>query len=160
MKTKNKIKLTCLVAVAMAFILSFNPSASGQTKTDLKNWTVEYTQALSSPGWAEKMGSFGWDDDFILEHKEFRDAYADFKASIKFIMIENNDVMVWLIITAKHVGYFPHDELKDTDPSGKTILWNEIWHFDVINSKLGNNWDMLVNGVDKMHSAGVKCLPD
>lgn len=160
MKAKAKRQFTTSLLLALVLVLFGSQTIYAQTETDLKQWTEAYIKAISSPDWAEKMIAFGWTTDFIPEHKIFRDAYTDYKPNIKFIFVEGNEVMVWLVITAKHVAQFPHDELKDSEPKGQLIIWNEVWYFDVIDGKLGDKWEMLVNGIDKMKSAGVKCLPD
>lgn len=160
MKAKIKRQFTASLVLFLVLVFIGSQTIYAQTETDLKQWTEAYIKALSSPDWEEKMIAFGWTTENIPGHKEFLDAYANYKPNIKFIFVEGNEVMVWLIITAKHVGQYPYDELKDSEPTGQLIIWNEVWYFDVIDGKLGDKWEMLINGVDKMKSTGVKCLPE
>lgn len=159
MKTIAKHIPSYLLTITLALAFSCYYSAHSQTETDLKQWTEAYAKAISSHDWADKMAAFGWEGDYT-DHKKFRDAYADYNASIYQIVVEGNFVMAWMVITAKYVGNFPHDVLKDTEPTGQAVYWPEIWHFNVVEGKLGDTWNMFGNGVDKMKSAGVKCLPE
>ena len=158
MKTKLNYKFAFLLIIALCFSAYCTQTIYGQTETDPKKWTEAYVEAISSPDWADKMGAFGWGSD-MSGHKEFRDAYANYKAEIKHIVTEGDKVMVWVQISAKRVGDFQHDELKGTKPTGKELTWGEIWCFNVIDGKM-SDWEMMVDGMARMKSAGVKCIPD
>ena len=159
MKSKINYSFTFLLAFIIITTFFCQHSVYCQSKHDLKKWTEEYAKALSSPDWAKKMGKFGWEGD-MSGHQEFRDAYANYKAEIKNIVVEGNEVMAWLEISAKWVGNYQFDDLKEAKPTGKPISWDEIWYFNVVDGKLGGNWQLMADGVGRMKSAGVKCLPE
>ena len=131
-----------------------------QDDDSLEKWALGYAEDLSSSNWAEiVIEKYGWNEDGVKGHKEFRDAFADYKAEVKYLLVDGTEVVMWNTISAKHVKKFPYAEMKGLEPSGKEVTWTEIWYFEKTDGKFVDKWDMLVDGVGRMKQLGIECLP-
>ena len=77
------------------------------------------------------------DDNGIKWHQEFRDAFPDYKVTVKRILVDGSDVVLWNEMNGTHTKEYPYGELQGIAPTNKKVTWTEIWYFDVVDGKKG-----------------------
>ena len=124
--------------------------------------TAHFTlEDLSSSNWDEiVMEKYGWNEEGVKGHKEFRDAFTDYQIEVKHLLIDRTEAVVWNTISAKHVKEFPYGELKGHEPSGEEVTWTEVWYIEKTNGKFVDKLDIVIDGVGRMKQLGIKCLPE
>ena len=88
--------------------------------------------------------------DFIVEHEKFRMAFSDYQIKMKHLAIDGNEAIMWSVITAIHSGEFDEGEFKGAKATGKRVGWEEVWQFDVVDGKFGDQFDFMVNRISRM----------
>ena len=127
------------------------------TKTFIEN----YLRDIQSQDWKNKITSYmDGSEEFIVEHEKFRTAFSDYKIRIKHLAIDGNEAIMWGIVSAVHSGKFDGNETKGTEATGKSVEWDEVWQFDVVDGKFGDKFDFMDNGISRMKQLGIKCLPE
>ena len=145
------------LAVLLVFYL-FTSGLSSQHHVPLDQWVRDYAKDLSKPDWKKYVVKYGWDSDYE-NHEAFRNAFRNVHADVMRSVTDGTYVMSWMKVSADWEGNVPDSELREAEPTGKRIEWEEVWYFDVIDGKFGTKWDILGDDVSKMKSAGVRCLP-
>ena len=108
------------------FIILFISSLCvyGQKQNSLKEFALKYINDLTAENWEEiVVDKYGWKD--IKVHKEFREAFTDYKVEVIHIVTNDAEGIIWGKVTAKHMMEFPHGELKGLPPTGKEVSWLE-----------------------------------
>ncbi len=67
---------------------------------------------------------------------------------------------MWGTVNTVHSGEFDGNETKATKATGKSVQWDKVWHFDIVNGKFGSKFDFINNGISRMKQLGIKCLPE
>ena len=119
-----------------------------------KKFIEDYLKALNSPDWSSKLPKYlqSNPEKFLAEHAEFRASFANYQSTIKHLMVDGNQGIVWLNIGANYVKTYSF-ESKDDDYGDNVMLgikaenqslsWDEVWYFDVVDGKFGDEWDFL-----------------
>ena len=129
----------------------------------MKTFITSYLSDLQSKDWQKKIPAYFLPSNFegaIQSHQKFRKAFADYKIAIKHLAFDKNEAILWLKVSAKHVGKYDENELRDVTPSGKKIEWDEVWDFEIQDGKFIGQGDFLDAGISRMKQLGVKCLPE
>jgi len=89
-------------------------------------------------------------DAFLKEHTAFRTSFANYKATIKRIFVEGDEVMLWLNVTANYAVDYSYKNsggedklLQDFKAENQSLDWDETWYFNVVDGRFGTKWDML-----------------
>lgn len=156
MKTKYYILITVIGIISF---LGFSPQkAFGQEKESIEKFVRKSIDDLNSADWADKVKG-NWSEKDIKDHKVFRESFANYNIKIKHLVIDGNDVVMWGEMSGTFVKEFPVAEFMGSKPNNKTVTWNEVWYFNVVNGKFGDKWDWTIDGISRMKQAGIKCLP-
>ena len=158
MTLRNNLQKGFVSMLTIIFILSISSFLYGQNSPDLEQWTKDYASDLSQPDWKDRMAKYGWEGDYE-GHQEFRKAFTDFKTEVHQIVSDGTNVMAIMHESAKWVGSYKYNDLRDGNPTGKKVEWVTVWSFNVVDGKLGGKWESVTAGQDLMRSAGVNCLP-
>lgn len=127
------------------------------TKTFIEN----YLRDIQSPDWKDKISSYvNYSEEFIVQHEKFITAFSDYKIKIKHLAVDGNEAIMWGTVSAVHSGEFDGNETKGTKATGKSIEWDEVWLFDVVDGKFGEKSDFMDNGISRMKQLEIKCLPE
>jgi len=98
-------------------------------------------------------------EEFIIDHKKFRQAFANYHANIKHLVVEDNQAIAWMIINAKHVGVYDGmyigAETKFIEPTNKQLEWEEVWFFDFKEGKFGESFDFMSQDIIRMKQMGL-----
>lgn len=153
METIKKITHTLFVLIVFSSLVLF-----GQDKKPIKELVLEYIGDITSENWEEiVVAKYDWKD--TKEHKEFREAFTNYNIEVKYVVSNDTEVIVWNKITANHMKEFPYGELKGFPPTGKEVSWDEVWYCKRTEENFCDQFDMMVDGVGRMYSLGIKCLP-
>jgi len=123
-----------------------------------------YIKDINKANWAETITPYlrEGSEDFIEDHKKFRTAYADYKASIKQMVVEGNYAMAWMKIEATHAGVYNgislDKESQHVKPTNKRLNWEEVWYFDFDGNRFGQSWDFMSQDLVRMKQMGVTTL--
>ena len=134
--------------------------AFGQWETEIKEFIDNMIDDITANDWPERMKTnFGWDDNTIKDHKEFRDAFQNYSVETEHFVCNGKEVVVWNKITAIFVKPYPYAELKGAKPTNQEISWTEVWYYKF---EGGANqivqFKMLIDGVPRMKKLGIRCL--
>ena len=117
-----------------------------------ENWEdhiAELSQAFNTPEEAKTL---------FDQHREFRQAFSNYQATIDHMIAEGNKVAVFQTVRATHVGEFPYGELKGIAPTGKTLEWTEASVVTLVNGKANVN-AFIADGVSRLQQLGVLSSP-
>lgn len=117
---------------------------------------------MNAPDWKNRLGKY-WSNssynDFVLSHEKFRQAYKNYKVTIKHLVVTGRDGIMWARVSAVHSGKTDSDIARGMEATGKPVEWEEAWYFEVINGKQGNKWDLLKDELSIMRHLDIKCIP-
>lgn len=116
-----------------------------------ENWEdhiVELSKAFNIPEEAQI---------FFDQHREFRQAFANYQATIDEMIAEGNKVAIFQTVRVTHVGEFPYGELKGVAPTGKTLEWREANVVTLIDGKADTSAPprFIVDGVSRLQQMGI-----
>lgn len=142
-------------------LTSFNTNQLLEAET--RQGIEDYIKDLNAEDWYTNLEKRQPNDNahkqFLERYQHFRNAYQDMNLEIKHLLVEGNEGILWLIVTATHANQ-TEDIIKNVTPSGKKVTWQEVWYFDMQQGEFGKKWDILVREVDKMQSVGEYQLPE
>jgi len=126
-----------------------------QHRTLLENYIAD----LNKDDWASTTVTYLTEDPqvFVENHKKFRNALANYKATIKHLVVEDNHAMAWLTVNGKHVGKY--DGFYGIEPINKDLEWEEVWYFDIVDGKFGLTWDFMGQDLSIMKQMGIQEIP-
>ncbi|MBN2281221.1 MAG: hypothetical protein JXQ65_11620 [Candidatus Marinimicrobia bacterium] len=148
------------IILIVLLVLFFTNDAFGQLEKEIREFIDQMISDVTSEGWPEKMKeNFGWDDQTISDHQEFRDAFQNYSVEIEHFVCNGKEVVVWNKITAKFVHEYPYTELKGAVPTNEEISWIEVWYYEFAdNARQIVQFKMLIDGVPRMKKLGIRCL--
>ena len=150
MQFKNKVQLILTLIICLVF-LSFTISCC-DNRDDVEKVALAYAEDISSENWIEIFkDKYGYDDEGIKWKQGFRDAFPDYKVTVKRILVDGSDVILWNEISGTHSKEYPYGELKGIAPTNKKVTWTEIWYFNVVDGKRGEKWDMVIDGLSRLN---------
>lgn len=129
-------------------------SALETTEASTKKFMEDYIRAVNSQDWKTNTLKFlrPNPEDFLKEHTAFRNSFPNYEATIKHLMVEGNQGIVWINITANYVepylfkskdDVYGDNILKDVEAKNQELTWDETWQFNVVDGKFGEKWDFL-----------------
>lgn len=127
---------------------------------------TNYIRDLQEENWKMLIPKYLKDGgkDFLEEHEAFRNALTGFSMDIKHLVVEGNEAIAWLNISAKHTG--KHSAFYDgkasylLEPTGKNMAWTEVWYFNFIDGKFGGKFDFLADELTRIKQLGIKNIPE
>lgn len=161
------MKSSILGAMAMIVMAcAENPRSEGQqqqttmaqnealrsTEANTKKFIRTYLSDLNAPDWQTKILNYlpPGSEAFLEEHTLFRESYTNYEATIKHVMVDANECIVWLGITAEYTKRYPLENgsfrdgaIAAFEPRGQELSWEETWYFDVVDGRFGEKWGML-----------------
>lgn len=150
-------------------LLQLDSLVKSSTQEKFNRQLIEnYLSDLNSPDWENILfekywrGSSNEDnyESFVSDHKKFRKAYTNYNNKIKYIVTNDNEGIVWLRVSAVHTSKYDADITRETEETGKPVAWDEIWYYQVVDGKLGGNFELISDELSKLRHLGIKCLPD
>lgn len=130
----------------------------------IKEGMIQYLDDWSAENWEELLRkNMPNNDAFFERHKKFRETHQNLKYEILHYVGTIEQGMMWLEVSTIHGGSggLHNDVLRGIEPSGKPIVWEEVWYYGDRKEKGGwKTWDIVSRDLDKMKSAGITCLPD
>lgn len=119
-----------------------------------KKFIENYLSDLNSPSWRSKLPVYlaPNPDDFLVEHAAFRESFTNYQSTIKHLTVEGNEGIVWLNITANYAKTYSFESKSDTygdaifkgiKAENQALSWDEIWCFNIVDGKFGDQWDFL-----------------
>jgi hypothetical protein len=136
---------------------------SSELEKSTRNLVESSIEDLNSSDWKIKIGKYWPNDDFerfAVVHQKFRDAYTDYKMTIKHLTIDGNQGIMWGRVSAIHSAKFDMDVTKETEATGKPVEWDEVWYFEIVDGKYDDKFESTINEISKMRHLGIKCLPE
>ncbi|MFK7814335.1 MAG: hypothetical protein AB8B59_17690 [Maribacter sp.] len=127
-------------------------SAFEATESNTKKFIEDYLMDLKSPDWKSRIPKYlkPNPNEFLKEHSAFRQSYTNYKSTIKHMMIDDNECIVWLSITANYASPYPVDSGNYADEAiagfeakNQELSWDETWYFDVVDGRFGDKWGIL-----------------
>ncbi len=124
-----------------------------------KQQVLEFIEMINSPDWETLYrAAYPEQEEFIQEHKIFRQAFADYHFYLNTIVAEG-DVVAWFgKVKATHVAEFPMGELKGIPATGKALEWDEANFIQFENGKL-KSVNLFIDGVSRHKQLGVLQIP-
>jgi predicted ester cyclase len=116
----------------------------------------EGVELLNRPDWADFVPD---DEPWKQEHLVFRQAFADYHATIDYMVAEGDEVMVWASVRATHSAEFPIGELKGIAPTSKQVTWSEVWYQRYENGR-SVEFRLLVDSLGRLQQLGVYPIAD
>lgn len=123
-----------------------------KTEAQTKKFIEDYLRDLSGSDWDTKILKYlpSGSEEFLKEHAAFRASYPNYAATIKHLMVEGNECIVWLGITANYGAAYPiasgnygDEAIAAFAPNNQELSWDETWYFDVVDGRFGEKWGML-----------------
>lgn len=150
MSSNNKIKSLAINLICLSFLLPTNSFC--QNRDAVEKIALAYVADISSENWAEIVkDKYGWCDECIQSHQEFRDAFPDYNVNVKRLLVDGSEFVLWNEISGTHANEYPHYELKGIAPTNKKVCWVEIWYFDVVDGKIGEKSDWSIDGIGRLN---------
>lgn len=129
-------------------------ATSETTEVNTKEFAENYIKALNSADWKSELSKYlrpgDERDNFFKEHDAFRTSFQNYKATIKHLAVEGNKALLWINIRANYAESFALDKsaygdeiYKGIEAKNQSLSWDEIWSFDVVNNKFGEEWEFL-----------------
>lgn len=86
-----------VIYLMIAICFSFKPiMVSGQNKDSVSNYVTTFIADFNSSNWADKLKTkYGWNDEQIQNHRLFREAFPDYQAKVKHVIIDGEFVLLW-----------------------------------------------------------------
>ncbi len=141
--------------------VAIESSDEEKTRQFVKNYIAQINKKNWSAGIEEYLPDS--QEAFIKEHTAFRASFPNYKATIKRMFVEGNEVILWLNITANYVADFRYEKseyqdqlLRNYKAKNQALNWDETWYFDVVAGKFGDKWDMLKDNYAVLKGLDVK----
>ncbi len=137
-----------------------------QLEKETKIFIQKYLDDLEDSNWVELITQRHPDNPdhlaFVERHKKFRNTYHEYKTRILHSAFDGNEGIVWLEVSTRHGGKAsnPKDILYGLEPTGKKVIWQEAWFYNMKNNQFGGKWSFLGGDLIKMKSVGINCVPD
>lgn len=129
--------------------------------SETRSFINNYIRDINDKNWPQRIGPYLRDKDFINTYKKFREAFENLQYSIKHLVVENGEGIIWLTLTGKHIGDFSDSAFKDVTATNKEVQWDEVWYFTVeTNEKFGAAFELVHNNLQRMKSFEIRCLPE
>jgi len=134
----------------IAQLQAFESKLSEEEST--RNFIKNYLGDLNSSDWKTKLPNYLQPnpEEFLEEHSRFRESFPNYISTIKHLVVEGNEAIVWINITANYAASYTFegsdygDEIiKGIEAKNQALSWDEIWHFNVVDGKFGDKWDFL-----------------
>lgn len=126
-----------------------------------------YIKGINQDDWQDTFRNMlvGDIEGMIAEHQGFRDAFANYKATIMHLVVEGNYAMAWLNVEAKHVGVYngiySGRESQYIKPTNKNLSWEEVWYFDYADGKLApTTFKLMGQDLKRLQQLGVTAIPN
>ncbi|MDB2606266.1 hypothetical protein N9Y48_00670 [Zobellia sp.] len=122
------------------------------TETNTKKFIEDYVHDVNSTEWKSKISKYmqPYPEEFLKEHSAFRTSFQNYNSTIKHLTIAGNQGMVWLSVTANYSENYDFensdygDELfSGIEAKNQSLSWDEIWYFNVVDGKFGDQWDFI-----------------
>lgn len=151
MQFKNIVQL--LVTLIICFLLFSFTISCCDNRDDVKKVALAYTEDIVSDNWAEILrNKYGVDEEGIKMHQEFRNAFPDYSVTVKRILVDGADVVLWNEISGTHSKEYPYGELKGIAPANKKVTWTEIWYLNIVEGKIiRGKGDMVIDGISRLN---------
>jgi len=125
-------------------------NSSDEEKT--RKFTEDYISHINRKDWITGIEQYLPHDNeaFLKEHTAFRKSFPNYEATIKRMLVEGSEVVLWLNITANYVENYRYKNsnysdqlLWDYEAKNQALDWDETWYFNVTDGKFGDKWDSL-----------------
>jgi predicted ester cyclase len=122
-----------------------------QNSEELKTqqFIEDYIRTVNTKDWKSKVPKYlaPNPEEFLSQHSAFRESFPNYKSTIKHLVADGNEAIVWMNITANYsVTYNFDDEyikevIKGIKAENQELSWDEVWYFDVVDGRFGDKWD-------------------
>jgi len=88
-------------------------------------------------------------DAFLKQHSAFRKSFPNYKSTIKHLVVDGNQVVLWLKCTANYASTYTFEDtgikevIHGIEAKDQQLSWDETWYFDMVDGRFGNQWDFL-----------------
>lgn len=135
---------------ALVELQAYEASQSEEEST--KQFIEDYLSDVNSPDWKTTLPKYLQPnpEEFINEHSAFRTSFSNYKATIKHLVADGNEAIVWINITANYTAVYTFENsdygdeiIKDVEAKNQALSWDETWYFDVVDERFGDKWGFL-----------------
>ncbi len=134
--------------VAILMVLTFacvQPTSKPDVKRIVEEqaltFTKNYIRDLNSPNWPNLIGPYLRNVEFIERQKKFREVYKELFHEIKRIMVDSNEVILWMNVYSTRYDQENLAESNGSQSRQTEANWTSVWYFDVVDGKFGEKWD-------------------
>ena len=129
---------------------------------DTRQFIRTFIEKVNSSDWDTKIGEHlnGNPEEFIQRHKVFRKAFTKYHLTVKHLVVEGNKGVMWGKVSAVHSREFDGIDTKGHPATHRQISWEEVWYFEVEGNRFGENFDFMLNTMQRMKALGIKCYPE
>jgi len=124
------------------------------TEANTKKFIEDYLRDVNSSDWKSKLPKYLQPNPeaFLKEHTAFRESFPNYKATIKHLIVDGNEGIVWINVTTTYAVQYSFESeddsygdnlLKDIKAGNQPLSWDETWYFDVVDGKFGEKFDFL-----------------
>lgn len=136
----------------MAELKAYESIKSEEEST--KKIIEDYLRDVNSSDWRSKIPKYLQPNSeaFLEEHAAFRESFPNYESTVKHLVIDGKEAIVWIHITANYVKTFEFESKTDAygdnllngiEAENQALSWDETWLFNVVDGKFGDKWDFL-----------------
>ncbi|HEA21738.1 hypothetical protein LCGC14_1081020 [marine sediment metagenome] len=125
--------------------------AQDSLETTTKEFIEAYVAAINTPDWKANITEYlePDSDNFLKQHTAFRASFPNYKSTIKHLIVDGDEAIVWLNNTATYTSTYTFEDIdiqevfNGIEAKNQNITWHETWFFNVVEGRFGGKWDFL-----------------